>query len=113
MMAIAIGKILGFELTENFQRHIWLLVSLIFGIVGIYHYLLGSKTMSIFLWEVVDAQDYATIKIYLLHFSLAAFGMEQIGHLSFGAAYMEYTKSLKKHLESKSANMDIWENSSR
>lgn len=69
--------------------------------------------MSIFLWEVVDAQDYATIKIYLLHFSLAAFGMEQIGHLSFGAAYMEYTKSLKKHLESKSANMDIWENSSR
>lgn len=88
-------------------------MSLIFGIVGIYHYLLGSKTMSIFLWEVVDAQDYATIKIYLLHSSLAAFGMEQIGHLSFGAAYMEYTKSLKKHLESKSANMDIWENSSR
>ena len=33
--------------------------------------------------------------------------MEQIGHLSFGAAYMEYTKSLKKHVESKSANMDI------
>lgn len=68
MMAIAVGKILGFELTENFQRP-YLAVSVTdFGIVGIYHYLLGSKTMSIFLWEVVDAQDYATIK-YICYIS--------------------------------------------